>query len=183
MILPIKNRREPRDRVASKAAALFSELFVTSGTWEARVAPVPEKPSGKPRLHVELLSMKCAMLWKKCVFGLELYGTIWGFFSWYKFRKSCRFWRRRAAGKQPVAMYNNIGLQTARGSGTNGYVQRNLSQVRMRKENVNYRTNDDLARLEQINTKKPNKEILEHERKRQIELKCLELQDMMEEQG
>ena len=82
-----------------------------------------------------------------------------------------------------MAMYNNIGLQTARGSGTNGYVQRNLSQVRMRKENVNYRTNDDLARLEQINTKKPNKEILEHERKRQIELKCLELQDMMEEQG
>lgn len=80
-------------------------------------------------------------------------------------------------------MYNNIGLQTARGSGTNGYVQRNLSQVRMRKENVNYRNDEDLARLEQINSKKPNKEILEHERKRNIELKCLELEEMMDEQG
>ena len=80
-------------------------------------------------------------------------------------------------------MYNNIGLQTARGSGTNGYVQRNLSLVRMRKENVNYRTDEDLARLENTNSRKPNKEILEHDRKRQIEVKCVELQDMMEDQG
>lgn len=80
-------------------------------------------------------------------------------------------------------MYNNIGLQTARGSGTNGYVQRNLSLLRSRKEKVEYHTNEDLAKLEQINTKKPNQEILEHERKRQIELKCMELQDVMEEQG
>ena len=27
-------------------------------------------------------------------------------------------------------MYNNIGLRTVRGSGTNGYVQRNLSYVK-----------------------------------------------------
>lgn len=80
-------------------------------------------------------------------------------------------------------MYNNIGLQTARGSGTNGYVQRNLSLLRSRKEKVEYHTNEDLAKLEQMNTKKPNQEILEHERKRQIELKCMELQDLMEDQG
>ena len=80
-------------------------------------------------------------------------------------------------------MYNNIGLQTARGSGTNGYVQRNLSLLRSRKEKVEYHTQEDVDKLEQMNTKKPNQEILEHERKRQIELKCMELQDIMEEQG
>ena len=85
--------------------------------------------------------------------------------------------------KELLKMYNNIGLQTARGSGTNGYVQRNLSLLRSRKEKVEYHTNEDLAKLEQMNTKKPNQEILEHERKRQIELKCMELQDVMEEQG
>lgn len=48
---------------------------------------------------------------------------------------------------------------------------------------MEYRTDQDLAKLEEMNTKKPNKEILEHQRKRQIELKCMEMQDMMEEQG
>ncbi|EDO47429.1 predicted protein [Nematostella vectensis] len=80
-------------------------------------------------------------------------------------------------------MYNNIGLTTARGSGTNGYVQRNLSFVRNRKEKIDYKTDEDLAKLEMMNTKKPNKEILEHQKKREVELKCMELQDMMEEQG
>lgn len=80
-------------------------------------------------------------------------------------------------------MYNNIGLQTVRGSGTNGYVQRNLSFVNSKKERVEYRRDEDLQKLEQMNTKKPNKEILEHQRKRQIELKCMELQDVMEDQG
>ena len=80
-------------------------------------------------------------------------------------------------------MYNNIGLPTPRGSGTNGYVQRNLSAVRSRKEKVDYINDEELNKLEQINTRKPNKDILEHQRKREIELKCVELQDIMEEQG
>lgn len=80
-------------------------------------------------------------------------------------------------------MYNNIGLATARGSGTNGYVQRNLSAVRSRKEKVDYINEDELNKMEQTYARKPNKEILEHQRKREIELKCLELQDMMEDQG
>ena len=33
-------------------------------------------------------------------------------------------------------MYNGIGLQTARGSGTNGYVQKNLGAIRHHKDNV-----------------------------------------------
>lgn len=80
-------------------------------------------------------------------------------------------------------MYNNIGLQTARGSGTNGYVQRNLSLLRRMKEKIEYHTQEDVDKLEQMNTKKPNQEILEHERKRQIELQCMQVQVMMEEQG
>lgn len=31
--------------------------------------------------------------------------------------------------------------------------------------------------------KKPHREILDHDRKRRVELKCMELQEMMEEQG
>ena len=80
-------------------------------------------------------------------------------------------------------MYNGIGLETARGSGTNGYVQRNLSFLRSKKDNISYNNDADLLKVEQMMTKKPNKDILEHERKRQIELRCMELQDMLEEQG
>ena len=36
-------------------------------------------------------------------------------------------------------MYNGIGLQTARGSGTNGYVQRNLGAIRHHKDKVSQR--------------------------------------------
>ncbi|KAA0187961.1 hypothetical protein HAZT_HAZT003807 [Hyalella azteca] len=56
-------------------------------------------------------------------------------------------------------MYNGIGLQTARGSGTNGYVQRNLALVRTFKDKVNYRTEDELKKLEAQSIKGPNAEI------------------------
>lgn len=76
---------------------------------------------------------------------------------------------RRAINQQhPHFMYNGIGLTTPRGSGTNGYVQRNLSFVKHRIERQEY------ARIDQIRpdvAKKPNQEILEHQRKRQIEVK------------
>lgn len=79
-------------------------------------------------------------------------------------------------------MYNGIGLQTARGSGTNGHVQRNLSFVRQgKKDNVKYKTEAELAKAESINNRPPNEEILEHERKRKIEVKILEFQDVLEE--
>lgn len=76
-------------------------------------------------------------------------------------------------------MYNGIGLQTPRGSGTNGHVQRNWAIVRKTKDKVNYQ-NDE--KVDQPN-KQPNKEILDHVRKRNIELKCTELSDKLEEQG
>jgi len=82
-------------------------------------------------------------------------------------------------------MYNGIGLKTARGSGTNGHVQRNWALVKPpahRKDDA-YRSEDNLAALEASHNKQPNKEILDHERKRRIELKCTEFADILESQG
>ncbi|MEQ2184961.1 hypothetical protein GOODEAATRI_013271 [Goodea atripinnis] len=44
-------------------------------------------------------------------------------------------------------------------------------------------TEDEEPKLEPVLVKKPHREILNHERKRRVELKCMELQEMMEEQG
>ncbi|KAI8903868.1 Srrm2 protein [Gorgonomyces haynaldii] len=74
-------------------------------------------------------------------------------------------------------MYNGIGLQTARGSGTNGYVQRNLSSIKPKQfhRNPNY---------DRPPTKRePDPEIIEHEKKRRVEIQVLELQDQLEEEG
>lgn len=80
-------------------------------------------------------------------------------------------------------MYNGIGLNTARGSGTNGYVQQNFAAIKNRRERVEYKTDADLARLDRSLNRQPNKEILEHQWRRAIELKCVELQEKLEEQG
>uniref|UniRef100_A0A182USG3 Cwf21 domain-containing protein n=1 Tax=Anopheles merus TaxID=30066 RepID=A0A182USG3_ANOME len=81
-------------------------------------------------------------------------------------------------------MYNGIGLTTPRGSGTNGHVQRNVAFVRPgKKDNINYRTEDDLAKLDAQSNRQPNQGILDHERKRKIEVKCAELEEVLESQG
>lgn len=81
-------------------------------------------------------------------------------------------------------MYNGIGLQTARGSGTNGHVQRNFAAVRPGKREANsYKTEEDLAKLDRQINKAPNQEILDHERKRKIEVKCAEYEENLEKQG
>ena len=80
-------------------------------------------------------------------------------------------------------MYNGIGLTTARGTGTNGYVTRNLSFVRLHKENIEYKPDEDTKKLEAYINRKGNAELLKHDRKRKIELKCVEMEDLMREQG
>ena len=80
-------------------------------------------------------------------------------------------------------MYNGIGLDTVRGSGTNGYVTRNLSFIRRHKDKVDYKSEEELKKLDAQMNKSPNREILNHERKRKVELKCMEMQELMEEQG
>ena len=81
-------------------------------------------------------------------------------------------------------MYNGIGLQTARGSGTNGYVQTNKFNLRNRPRHVDYKELDkiDADRTKNFN-RKGNEEILEHNRKREIEMKLFELRDQLEEEG
>ena len=85
-------------------------------------------------------------------------------------------------------MYNGIGLQTARGSGTNGYVQTNKFFIKPRSTSGPGGPHrpplpdaDGGGGLGGM--RKPNKDILEHDRKRQIELKLLVLRDALEDQG
>ncbi|KAI3973806.1 hypothetical protein MKX01_030382 [Papaver californicum] len=68
-------------------------------------------------------------------------------------------------------MYNGIGLQTTRGSGTNGYVQTKKFCVRPK----------TWERTSGI--KRANKDILEHDRKRQIHIKLVVLEDKLIDQG
>jgi serine/arginine repetitive matrix protein 2 len=77
--------------------------------------------------------------------------------------------------------YNGIGLQTARGSGTNGYVQRSLANIR-NKTKTPYSRERELDKP-RTKTRRANPEIMEHDRKREIEVRCLELQDKLEEEG
>ena len=80
-------------------------------------------------------------------------------------------------------MYNGIGLSTVRGSGTSGYVQRNLSHVPATKEKrkIDYKTEAELKKEEKI--RGPNQGILDHEKKRKIEVKCAELEDLLVDQN
>ncbi|KAI9026607.1 hypothetical protein CLU79DRAFT_742559 [Phycomyces nitens] len=80
-------------------------------------------------------------------------------------------------------MYNGIGLSTPRGSGTNGYVVRNLSFVRPPPTDRNDRSSshDFKAPLPEI--RQPNQEILLHDRKRKVEVQCMELQIELEDEG
>lgn len=66
--------------------------------------------------------------------------------------------------------YNGVGLFTPRGSGTNGYVQRNFAAVRQKRV---YQTPEQLAAMKGPPPRKPNKEILEHDLKRKVENRAL----------
>ncbi|KAF9877353.1 pre-mRNA-splicing factor cwc21 [Colletotrichum karsti] len=78
-------------------------------------------------------------------------------------------------------MSDNVGLSTPRGSGTSGYVQRNLAQMRPRDYGAPYppKDADSLRHKPRV----PDKEILEHDRKREIEVKVLDLRDTLEDEG
>ena len=77
-------------------------------------------------------------------------------------------------------MSSNVGLSTPRGSGTSGYVQRNLAHLRPRDQVKPYST--DLDSLKHRH-RQPDKEILEHDRKRDVEVKVFELRDRLEDEG
>merc|ERR1712000_665952 len=84
----------------------------------------------------------------------------------------------------PSAMSDNVGLSTPRGSGTSGYVQRNLAHIRPRDRGAPYPPKDSDALRHR--PRQPDQGILDHERKRAVALKVyelrLELLDEMEKE-
>ncbi|CAM1502961.1 Fc.00g077370.m01.CDS01 [Cosmosporella sp. VM-42] len=76
-------------------------------------------------------------------------------------------------------MTDNVGLSTPRGSGTSGYVQRNLAHMRPRDYGAPYPKDLDSLRHKQ---RQPDKGILEHDRKREVEVKVFDLREKLEEE-
>ena len=77
-------------------------------------------------------------------------------------------------------MSSNVGLSTPRGSGTSGYVQRNLAHLKPRDQGKPYSTDFESMKHRQ---RQPDKDILEHDRKREVEVKVFELRDKLEDEG
>ncbi|KAL0491406.1 pre-mRNA-splicing factor [Acrasis kona] len=80
-------------------------------------------------------------------------------------------------------MYNGIGLNTARGSGTNGYVSRNMAYINPNKTTGQRSSSGLFPDVNKAKLKKANPHILEHERNRKIEAAVFELKFEMEETG
>lgn len=78
--------------------------------------------------------------------------------------------------------YNGIGLASVRGSGTSGYVQTNKFHLTASRQKPREQMRD-LRSLEAPAARKANSDILEHNRKRAVEMKLLELREKLEEQG
>lgn len=77
-------------------------------------------------------------------------------------------------------MSDNVGLSTPRGSGTSGYVQRNLAHMRPRDNAAPYLPRNP-ADEPRHRPRQPDKGLLEHDRKREVEVKVFELRDKLEE--
>lgn len=85
-------------------------------------------------------------------------------------------------------MSDNVGLSTPRGSGTSGYVQRNRAFIRPRDNayggpHGNSNPRDLLAAQQASRLRQPDQGILEHDRKRAIEVQVFALRDELEEEG
>ncbi|CDK27181.1 unnamed protein product [Kuraishia capsulata CBS 1993] len=89
--------------------------------------------------------------------------------------------------------YNGIGLKTARGTGTNGYVQRNLASAKRqegqangqfaRRELISGTNNKNYVRTQKQLSLGKDVEISEHESKRAIEVRCMDLREELEDGG
>lgn len=86
--------------------------------------------------------------------------------------------------------HNSIGLPTARGSGTNGYVQRNIASVKESRSQTG--VSGHFARRKHQQEKKArdlhiprirDKRIAQHDEKRNVSVKCMELRETLEEDG
>lgn len=75
-----------------------------------------------------------------------------------------------------MALYNNGADVPPPQEASNGFSQPSASGTWHKGE-------EEVRLVEPSLVKKAHREILDHERKRRVELKCMELQEMMEEQG
>ena len=76
-----------------------------------------------------------------------------------------------------------IGLTTVRGTGTSGYVQTNKFNIRgAHSRDERGRGGRDGSGEKSDVHRKPNKDILEHNRKREIEVKVMELRVKLEDE-
>ncbi|KAL2164099.1 hypothetical protein VTH06DRAFT_3313 [Thermothelomyces fergusii] len=80
-------------------------------------------------------------------------------------------------------MSDNVGLPTPRGSGTSGYVQRNLAHMKPRDRAAPYPPRGGDADGPRHKPRQPDRGLLEHDRKREVEVKVFELRDRLEEEG
>jgi serine/arginine repetitive matrix protein 2 len=98
---------------------------------------------------------------------------------------SC-FSRARASRRLPsksAMSYNGVGLTSARGSATNGYVQRNLGHVPKSKTWRSETNQPQPPAFKPALAQKANVEILLHEKKRQVELQVLLFEEKLRERG
>jgi len=75
-------------------------------------------------------------------------------------------------------MYNGVGVSTPRGTGTNGYVSTNLAHLPKRKASNVKEIDWKLNTTNPIPQPKPNQELLDHDKKRMIEVKVMEWMEM-----
>jgi len=89
-------------------------------------------------------------------------------------------------------MSSNVGLTTPRGSGTSGYVQRNLSHLKPRQHpyanasgpnSASGANSSSYGPDDGYKQRQPDPEILSHERKRALEVQVFALRDQLEEEG
>lgn len=88
-------------------------------------------------------------------------------------------------------MYNGVGLQTARGSGTSGYVVRNLQAQegveghfeRRKREREEAQAREAQEATAPATPLAADPALVEHERLRAVEVRCAELWDELEDQG
>ncbi|RWR76033.1 sarcoplasmic reticulum histidine-rich calcium-binding-like protein [Cinnamomum micranthum f. kanehirae] len=78
-------------------------------------------------------------------------------------------------------MYNDIELQTPSGLGTNGYIQINKFFVKTKSHEVESKEFEVAQGTADV--KKANREILEHDQKRQIQLKLVLLEETLIDHG
>ncbi|ORY76038.1 hypothetical protein BCR37DRAFT_395349 [Protomyces lactucae-debilis] len=78
--------------------------------------------------------------------------------------------------------YNGIGLQTPRGSGTNGHIQRNMSSMRQREPYSVSQRREEAAQGQHQASRRADLGIVQHEAKRLVESQVMQYRIQLESQ-